>query len=398
MPNDNLFVEIEHCQITKDKQYAAGDDFQCIKIEEENRNIAVLSDGLGSGIKAHLLANMTTTMALRYIQSNKPIIKLAETIMDSLPECEVRKISYATFTVVDMYATTGKTRVIEMGNPQYIQMRNNREVPPISTEQLISERWPDRVMAIHEIQMLPGDRLIFCSDGVTQAGLGNDAYKFGWRRKGLLEFTSNLITQDSDISAKDLSRTIPFYAISLNENNRCVDDTSCVVIYLRTPRRLRIMTGPPFRKEDDTKFARLAMPDTGADQLIICGGTTANIICRELHVTVDIDVQLIKRSGGLPPPAKIKNIGLTTEGILTLTKVAALLEGDSQETPAMAAREIINRIEDSDVIEFIVGTKVNEAHQDPTLPIDLEIRRNIIKRLQTVLEKKYRKKVKIKYY
>ena len=56
-----------------------------------------------------------------------------------------------------------------------------------------------------------------------------------------------------------------------------------------------------------------------------------------------------------------------------------------------------NLLMDSDVIEFIVGTKINEAHQDPNLPVDLEMRRNIIKRIQTCLENQYRKKVTVHY-
>lgn len=45
----------------------------------------------------------------------------------------------------------------------------------------------------------------------------------------------------------------------------------------------------------------------------------------------------------------------------------------------------------------MVGTKINEAHQDPQHPEDLEIRRNIIKRIAQVLEKKYLKEVEIRY-
>ena len=390
------FVEMEYCQITKDGQCACGDDFQWEKPSGEERCIAVLSDGLGSGIKANLLANMTTTMALKFMRSNKPILRSAEIIMDSLPVCEVRKISYATFTIVDLSAATGRARIIEMGNPGYIQLRGETEIPPCSTGNLVSSRWPDRQMDISEIQMAVGDRLIFCSDGVTQAGLGRPEYRFGWRRQGLLEFARELIVADPEISARDLSRTIAFNAMSINPDRRCVDDITCAVIYLRRPRTLRIITGPPYHKEDDEAFAALAMPDNG--KVIVCGGTTANIITRVLHRDVHIDLKLVNCSGGLPPPGQMDGIGLVTEGILTLTRVAGLLEAHDWENAPAAAREIISRIEESDAIEFVVGTKVNEAHQDPKLPVDLEIRRNIIKRLHEILEKDYGKKVTIRYF
>ena len=51
----------------------------------------------------------------------------------------------------------------------------------------------------------------------------------------------------------------------------------------------------------------------------------------------------------------------------------------------------------NDVITFLVGTRINEAHQDPNLPHDLELRRNIVQRLARTLETQYLKKVVIKY-
>ncbi len=397
MKYDSPFVEMECCQLTKDGQAACGDDFQWLRLENENRNIAVLSDGLGSGIKAHLLANMTTTMALKFIRSNMDILQSAETIMDTLPVCEIRKISYATFTIFDMQMG-GKTRVIEMGNPPFIHLRGALEIPPSSTKTLVSERWPDREMQLSELRLEVGDRLIACSDGVTQAGLGRREYKFGWTRRGCMQFIQDLIREQPDISAKDIAQAVAYQALSINRDHKCIDDISCMVIYLRRPRVCRVLTGPPFRKERDHEFAALALPETGADKVVICGGTTANIVERELRTKTEIDLKMVRFSKGLPPPGKIPGIGLVTEGILTLTRVASDLENGNWEDSPPAAKDIINEMMESDIIEFIVGTKVNEAHQDPNLPIDLEIRRNIIKRLQDVLQQNYRKKVTVKYY
>jgi len=61
-------------------------------------------------------------------------------------------------------------------------------------------------------------------------------------------------------------------------------------------------------------------------------------------------------------------------------------------------RKLLDLLTGSDIIEFMVGTRVNEAHQDPQLPIDLEIRRNIIKKMRELLEKQYRKETVIQYF
>jgi hypothetical protein len=97
--------------------------------------------------------------------------------------------------------------------------------------------------------------------------------------------------------------------------------------------------------------------------------------------------------------AEINGLDLVTEGILTLTEVARRLEnGNTTGNRESGVNRIIELFQASDVIEFLVGTRVNEAHQDPSLPVDLEIRRNIVKRLKHILEKKYRKKVTVQYY
>ena len=175
-----------------------------------------------------------------------------------------------------------------------------------------------------------------------------------------------------------------------------MDDITCMVLYLRHPRVLRVITGPPFRKETDREYANLAVFPEG--KVVLCGGTTANIVSRELRTRVDIDLKMVSRSGNLPPPGFMRGVGLVTEGILTLTQVAADLESGNWQNSAAAAKEIVNLMMDSDIVEFIVGTKINEAHQDPTLPVDLEMRRNVIRRLQASLENKYRKNVTIRYF
>ena len=131
--SNNAFIEVDSFQTAKEGQMVCGDIFLCRKIQEEDRVVAVLSDGLGSGIKASVLANLTATMALKYTSSFMDIKRSAETIMSTLPICSVRKISYSTFTIVDLDGS-GLTRTVEYDNPPFLLLRDGREEPVERTE------------------------------------------------------------------------------------------------------------------------------------------------------------------------------------------------------------------------------------------------------------------------
>ncbi len=396
MMADDLFIEMEYSQRTKTGQAACGDDVRFLTVDRENRHIAALSDGLGSGVKANVLATMTTTMAIRFLESNIPTLEAVEIIMDSLPVCEVRKISYATFSLFD-FRLGGKARIVEMGNPGYIHLRGTEEVPPASEARLASRHWPDRDMRECEADFRAGDRIIMCSDGVTQAGLGQRRdMKFGWRRSGVLRFARERVAADPEVSAKDLSFAIAAEALSITPG-MCKDDISCLVVYLRRPRVMRVLTGPPFYREHDADYARQAL--LGPEHTVVCGGTSANIVERELGAKITIPLSAMRSAGGLPPVGTVEGIGIATEGILTLDRVLSALEqGRPPEREPAAARAILERMMRHDRIEFVIGTKVNECHQDPNLPQDLELRRSVVRRIAEALERNYRKEVSLDFY
>ena len=57
------FIEVDTYQRAKYGQLISGDVFISEKVKQEGRIVSVLSDGLGSGVKASVLATMTATMA-----------------------------------------------------------------------------------------------------------------------------------------------------------------------------------------------------------------------------------------------------------------------------------------------------------------------------------------------
>ncbi|MEN6603215.1 MAG: stage II sporulation protein E, partial [Bryobacteraceae bacterium] len=138
------FVDVDSWQTPKRGQLTPGDVFLCQKMKEEDRTLAVLSDGLGSGIKANVLATLTATMAMKYVSGYTDIIRSAETIMDTLPICSVRKISYSTFTIADV-ESSGETRIIEYDNPPFLLLRNGRAVPS-PKRPITLRKWQQRTL------------------------------------------------------------------------------------------------------------------------------------------------------------------------------------------------------------------------------------------------------------
>ncbi len=394
MFNRDIFIDVEHHQMCKHGNLVCGDVFLSRRLKEENRTIVVLADGLGSGIKANVLASMTAGMIVNYLILNEPIDRVTMTIMNTLPVDQRRKIGYSTFTIIDI-ESDGETRIIEYGNPPTLLYRNGMfEEPERQVLKLPFETNLPQKLFYWSFFAGKEDRIITMSDGISQSGIGRMDMPFGWDMNAISEFVGSLIEKNSDINARDISRKLTNQALT-NDILKPQDDISCGVIHFSTPRKLLLCTGPPYNAGNDKLLAQKADSFEGAK--IICGGTTAEIISRELDRPIDVEMDTARLD--LPPVSTIEGIDLVTEGILTLGRVSTLLDlGDmNQEPEDSPAGELLRLLLQNDEINLLVGTKVNDAHQDPSLPVELEIRRNVMKRIARLLETKYLKRVIVEY-
>src|SRR5664280_930591 len=383
--NRNFFIEVNSQQRNFDLERISGDVFLYRYIKEEDRVIAVLSDGMGHGVKANILATLTATMAINFTREHKEVDRIAEIIMNTLPVCSERKISYSTFTIIDI-ESSGRATILEYDNPSCIILRGNQIFDP-SWKKVVLEKGKNSGKVLKTCSFLrqKEDRIIFCSDGV---------FPFGWERENISTYAASLVTSEASISAIMLAGKIVTMAHK-NDSYKARDDISCATIYFREPRKLIICTGPPYAKEKDKELAAKVLAYKG--KVILCGGTTADIIARELNRTI-ID-ELIFEDPELPPESFLEGIDLVTEGILTLQKVNEILKtyNNSVKLGKGPADKIVRLIMESDEIHFIIGTRINIAHQDPNLPVDLEIRRTVVKRIARLLEEKWLKKVTFEY-
>lgn len=385
-----MFIDIDCSQLKKYNQNAYGDYFVSKRYPEEGRLIAVLSDGLGSGIKANILSCMTATMLLKFVEQEVNIRKAAEIIMNSLPVCKVRKISYSTFSAIDC-DDDGNVKIVEEGNPDFVLIRGTDVLQP-EFHEVVSKEFKSRKMKTYRFKVEKGDRLIFCSDGVTQSGLGGKRLKLGLRRDGLIEILNEKLAAEPEISSSELSKYVVKQAQNIETDRLPKDDVSCCVLYFREPRQSLVFTGPPYHQQKDAEYSKIF--DNFGGKKAICGGTTANLVSRELGRPIRAENTI--SIGNLPSCSYMDGVDLITEGILTLTKALEYLD-NGLESIENAAVKLVKFLLDSDCINFMVGAKLNQAHYDPNLPIEIEIRKNIIKKMAKILEDKYFKKVSVQY-
>jgi Stage II sporulation protein E (SpoIIE) len=389
------FIEADYFQLYKHRNKIGGDVFLLSRREEDGRIICVLSDGLGSGVKANVLASLTATMASRYIAEEPDVRRAAEIIMRTLPVCRERKISYATFSIIDVQAD-GKAQIVEYDNPPYLYFRGDRQTEVDRRVIELPRRFEYKEERLHfsSVDLQVEDRLIFFSDGVTQSGMGSPRYPLGLRLQGAADFTQSLILSNESISAGELARRVTAQGCSLDAH-QAKDDITCGVIYFRNPREALIATGPPLDRERDGILARRLSGFQG--KRVICGGTTAQLAARELGKEIRVD--LSSRDLKIPPSAQMDGIDLVTEGMLTLAETERLLERkEAYESGGdNAARRLCRLLLESDKVSFLVGTRINDAHQDPEMPVEIGIRRTLVRRISDLLEKQYLKSTRIEY-
>ncbi len=161
--------------------------------------------------------------------------------------------------------------------------------------------------------------------------------------------------------------------------------------------RLLLCSGPPFRPSLDAEWAERVRSYSG--KVVVCGGTTAQILARELDR--EVVVHLTHTPSTLPPTARMEGTVLVTEGILTLTRVVELLETWGEEGATRGVDtdwRVAELLMAHPHIDCLVGTCINPLHHDPSLPIALGVRTQLFERLERVLREKFNKQVEATYY
>lgn len=390
----NFHIEIDIQQRSHHGEIVCGDVFCSNNEVEDNRKIIVMSDGMGHGVKANVLAAMTSRMALHYSKLGASPQDIARNVVKVLPKTSDDKDSYATFVIIEI-DSDGKVVIVNYESPPVVVMRGDSLFETkIVQQEILPMRHAGASLTVQEFHARKEDRIIFYSDGVPQSGLGSNRLPMGWSDDGSKNFVLKQVDRSLNMSANKLARKILNQA-TLNDSYMPKDDITCGVVYFRQPREILLVTGPPFYKARDTEFALRVKNFDGPK--IICGGTTSEIISRELDVKIKAETHLADPA--LPPQWNMDGFDLVTEGILTIGTVEEILENYETDTRLhdSPAEEIVKKLLLHDIIHFVVGTRINWAHQAPDQPMELEIRKFVIKRVVRLLRHKFFKEVKVDF-
>jgi len=122
------YLDIYDLSLKKKGEELCGDTFKML--QTPHKTLVVLSDGLGSGVKANILATMTTEIILTLLSQEIPLEEVIKTIIGTLPICKVRKIAYSTFTIVEINNEDYTFSVSNFDNPPLFYFRRGKLFKP----------------------------------------------------------------------------------------------------------------------------------------------------------------------------------------------------------------------------------------------------------------------------
>ena len=391
MKMNNLCADIGYLSINHYGEQLCGDHVEIA--ENDNSTIIVLADGLGSGVKASILSTLTSKIISTMLAAGLDIRDAVETIADTLPICSERKSAFSTFTIIRL-VNNDRADIIQYENPNVILLRDGKNYEM----QLNTMRIGEKTIYHSGLNLRDGDIFIAMSDGVLYAS-SDGVLNESWDRDGLISYVAPL--WDAGFTAKTLT------SIILDETSRLYggkpfDDATVCVVKIRQRKPMNIAIGPPKSRDDNHRMMALFFAKTGKH--IVCGGTTASIAAEYLHETVKVNY--VSPDPEIPPTSVIEGVDLVTEGIITIDRILQyaknyLKDNDSfkqwsykKDGASLAARMLFEEATD---INFYVGRAINPAHQNPDLPINFNIKMNLVEELSKSL-RAMGKRIKVSYF
>ena len=389
---NDLCADIGYKSINHYGEQLCGDHVDIVEAND-NSIVIVLSDGLGSGVKASILSTLTSKIISTMLAEGLPLEECVATIAATLPVCSERGVAYSTFTILHI-KNNETAEIIQYDNPLVILIRDKVNYDYPKTEMNIGGKKIFKSV----VKLQEDDIFVAMSDGCPHAGMGL-MYNFGWRREDIISFFETMVP--AGYTAKTLSTMLVDECDKLYGFEPGDDATACVVrIRKRVP--MNLLFGPPFNRDDAERMMSLFFSKEGKH--IVCGGTTSSIVSKYLGKPLRASLSFVRSD--VPPTAEIEGVDLVTEGVITINKVVEYAKdylGENRHYEEWCFQRDgasqISRLlfEEATDINFYVGRAINPAHQNPDLPINFNIKMQLVEELSKSL-RKMGKRIKVSYF
>lgn len=391
MMND-VTLNIEYTSLNKHQEELCGDYIE-VQSHQEDTKVIVLSDGLGSGVKANILSTLSAKMISTMLSKGVPIEECLDSIAHTLPICKVRGLAYSTFTILHIKPNQ-QLEIINYDNPEVILLRDGKQKPLVHYTRILS----DKRITVSHVQLQENDVIIAMSDGCIHAGVG-ETLNYGWQHENIVSFLENMYIES--YSAKALTKLLIDECNQLYKN-KPGDDTTVLCLKVKKKEVINILIGPPEDKHKDLEMLELFFSKKGKH--IVCGGTTSQMVSKYLKKPLNLTLNY--EDMALPPTASIEGVDLVTEGILTISKLLEIAKDYTADNETFntwlrkkdgASMLAHTLFEEATNINFFIGKAVNPAHQNPKLPINFSIKMQLIETLINHL-KTMHKEILVNYF
>lgn len=351
----------------------------------------ICADGIGSGIRAHIAAQMCVSRLRESLNKDISLRKVFTSVATTMQQNRDPKKPFAAFSIARI-RSDGNATVFTYDAPLPILVSRqggtalaNRPFP-----------LPGGMAMESNCQLDTGEGILLMSDGITQAGLGYGS-NTEWETEGVVRFVNEKIASrikfslipglihkealarwkgegvgDRSIAAVSARRPAgssfsPYVPDSAHQvtapriHKVVGDDCSVVLALCRTGQTVNILTGPPTDREQDNEVIKKFIRLPGLK--IVCGGTTAKIVAKYLNVPLAMEPEPM--SVIAPPRYAIKGINLVTEGAVTLNQVYNILDEDAEKlNEDSGVTELRLLLGVADKLNIIIGGADNSANDD----------------------------------
>lgn len=382
------YIDVDFVSLNKYREELCGDKVEIIRAEDSV--IAVLADGLSSGVKANILATLTSKIIGTMLSMGSSIEEAVETVIHTLPITKESARSYTKLTVLQIF-NNGEGFLIEFENPKAIRLYKGKSKEFKKQNREIS----GKTIKESRFTLTTDDVIVLLSDGAIHAGehLGKDR---GWKWENVRSYVEKIYKKD--ISAKNITKLI-ITACNNLYNNTPEHDTTVICAKIKNELRLNVLVGPPIDTALDNYVVNKFINSPG--KKVVCGGTTSVIVKRVTGREWVANFNYLDVQEG--PMVDIEGIDLTTEGrktlLQTLGYVRAYVLSDSSMPEAALADAAVRLtrllVDESTEVCFFVGRTENKAQMDAKSG-DM-LRSDMVIKLEELLIK-LGKRVEIEYF